>query len=1736
MVILGKTRSRFGLALFLLSAVFYYSGCGGSNKFEVGVVRPLMVIDGLPANGADNIDLTAPVTAVFSDPLDPATVGSDSFRVLGPEWTSCPGTVTASGAMVVFTPDAPYAYSATYTVVISKGIQRADDGAVLALEVERQFKTLDPPALIVLSTDPGDGATGIGEFLDPVSLLVTNYGSAASAAISIHFSEGLNAQTVTGESFKVEDAISGSEIAGSLAFSSSVSDDPLSAGDTLTFTPDSPWGLSRTIRVTLNDEITSSRATDESGQLLPAPYVFEFSTTDPPPLYLVSASPFDGSQNAGRLYDSSDGIETEFGGGATESIELIFSESVEPGSVNPATAFLEIVSGNTVTVVTGSFIFDAAAADPALDWFETNRVTFRPDAPLNLSEDYRMTLVSGLGGICSYRATDVAGCLPAPDIVLSFDVIDPLPLRVLGSSPGDGDLNVGKVLDSGVSESVTVYFSERLDIASVVNGTTFMVQECLDGAACASLGAALAGTIDFQSSNIADAWTTNDILTWTPAANLKYSTYYLVSLASGPAGILSWRSTLEGGELKSPPGDLNISFKTAAPPALNLWLSSPADGADSISRAADIELLFSEDLDPATFDSSTIVITNDSPASPYYGLRIAIALIVFPAGDSALITLSPQAGVSSKETGLLDYTTLYKVTLTGGSSGIASLRATADSGWLEPALIEIGFKTEDPPVLALVALDPSGSSAGIMIGSNIELIFNQAVDPACLTAANLYLSAVTEPTVKLAVNYSQPVATKLVMTPVSPLRYDTEYLIHLEGGSPSGLRSTSATAEGGYLPATLEFQFHTERYPDLSVESVSPADGAVSISTNTQIKVVFSNSLYASTLTAEPAIGASDGYEPNFFIYKGLPGDYSDPATAVAWTDAVTGTVSTTESRTAVFTPNVPFDFDSAYTIVASSDIIDLDNQRLPATFTASFRTRVSNLIDLVSPYNGQTGVDISTKIMVDFTTYISKATVNARSMYLTYTDDLGVTRVVPGVFTYEDRAGAIADAGDDLDGLGDGDPNTIDRAWFTPDPTLSPCLDHDLKLRYDTLYTIHFKSLIWASDGSDHVTAIAESFTTRSEPVLTSVVARNANVSRTLSATETVSEVPVNSAIVLTFAENMDSATIDSSTFQVNAGAIAGTVTEVSPSVYQFAPAANLSYAMAYTVTIAGGDGGISDADGNSLSRDYTYHFITSPSASHMAIPQEAGTGDQADAYNIFFTRPLDVRTLTDAEIIFEDLTSGVIAAGVIGYDEKTQTLTFLPVPMLDTGHNYRLTVSTGVADNLGNPLSADIVLTLNAGGAALSCKADFSMYGSTTNIQGHALIRFLSDDPFSFTGLKPPNVVLTDSVGSEVPYSLASITPTGMEDFIVALKPDNYLREASGDYTLDIMNMADLSRNRCSDLTGVTISIEGISPTATLTEPSVSPASAIEAIVVTFNEPIDEATAVNGTTFRLTTDADCTGATYLEGELSVTGGVMTFTPSAPLDAGTTYRVCLTAAITDTAGNANATVGELDSFSIETTAPAVNGGATVLPGAPGDALVIAFTEPIDLATLYSTPVPGTLQITYPDACAVDQAVFCCLTPNDDAWHSDTFTCEVPELFPGDTSFTVSLDETIVADLAGNLLNPAFSDSFSTSTGDPEVSCTDPADGANPAGVGDIVIYFNEAVADATVTAANIEVYSIGTGLTVGGSFATAGSVVTFTPATALETGQEYEVIVSPAVTDVGGASLKTLYRFFFVQ
>ncbi len=111
----GFAAAVFAALIVLALASGCYEPVAGP---DIPAVSGPRVLSTLPPDGASGVPITASVSAVFSEPMDPASITTSTFTLTGPGATPIPGSVSCTGNTAVFDPasDLPAGTLCTATV------------------------------------------------------------------------------------------------------------------------------------------------------------------------------------------------------------------------------------------------------------------------------------------------------------------------------------------------------------------------------------------------------------------------------------------------------------------------------------------------------------------------------------------------------------------------------------------------------------------------------------------------------------------------------------------------------------------------------------------------------------------------------------------------------------------------------------------------------------------------------------------------------------------------------------------------------------------------------------------------------------------------------------------------------------------------------------------------------------------------------------------------------------------------------------------------------------------------------------------------------------------------------------------------------------------------------------------------------------------------------------------------------------------------------------------------------------------------------------------------------------------------------------------------------------------------------------------------------------------------------------------------------------------------------------
>jgi len=470
------------------------------------------------------------------------------------------------------------------------------------------------------------------------------------------------------------------------------------------------------------------RVKDVAGNALAASVSWVFTTSaagDTTPPTITATTPVNGA--TGVL--------------GTATVSATFSEAMDASTINGTTFTLRTSGGASVTATVAYNVASFTA-------------TLTPGGALASNTTYTATVA---GGATDPRAKDTAGNALAASASWSFTTGDTTPPTVTTTSPANGATGV-----SGTA-NVTATFSEAMT-ATTINTGTFLLRDASNNLVTAAV-----------SYNA-----TSRVATLNPAPTLLGGATYTATIVGGAAGVKdSAGNALAVDKVWS----FTILADTTAP---TVTATSPAAGATGVSRTANVTATFSEAMDPATINATTVTLRD--PAN-----NVVPATLSYNA-TSRVATLNPSASLALGTT--------YTATVLGGSGGAKDLvgnALAADRVWTFTTVFDT-----TPPTISNIS--PSSGATTVNRNANVTATFSEVVDPATVNANTFALvNAATGAAVSATLSISSNGRT-VTLDPVATLSSLTQFTARVVGGT-AGIKDLA----GNPLAADRVWSFTTRQ-------------------------------------------------------------------------------------------------------------------------------------------------------------------------------------------------------------------------------------------------------------------------------------------------------------------------------------------------------------------------------------------------------------------------------------------------------------------------------------------------------------------------------------------------------------------------------------------------------------------------------------------------------------------------------------------------------------------------------------------------------------------------------------------------------------------------------------------------------------------------------------------------------------------------------------------------------------
>ncbi len=316
---------------------------------------------------------------------------------------------------------------------------------------------------------------------------------------------------------------------------------------------------------------------------------------------------------------------------------------------------------------------------------------------------------------------------------------DEIPPTVSSMSPNEDTYNVA------TNARLTATFSEPM-VTALINTDNFRLT---DG------NSSVSGTVSFDA--------TNNIAVFTPSNGFTPNQRYTATIITGI-------KDLSGNPITRDFAWCFTAGAAADNSAPSVTTRFPDNGTGGVAVNSKIIAAFNEEMN--SFSLTPASFTLSGPGGAVSG---TVAYI----GKTAIF----------KPSGNLTANTTYTASITGGATDLASIPASTTS-WV--------FTTganADSAAPTVSAIAPADNQSNVPIGSTINVSFNEAMDPATMTTANILVTAGGADvigTVAYDVNSNTAIFTRINhlvtpvvshVTPVSNLEPNTTYTVKVTTGA-----------------------------------------------------------------------------------------------------------------------------------------------------------------------------------------------------------------------------------------------------------------------------------------------------------------------------------------------------------------------------------------------------------------------------------------------------------------------------------------------------------------------------------------------------------------------------------------------------------------------------------------------------------------------------------------------------------------------------------------------------------------------------------------------------------------------------------------------------------------------------------------------------------------------------------------------------------------------------------------
>jgi hypothetical protein len=531
-----------------------------------------------------------------------------------------------------------------------------------------------------------------------------------------------------------------------------------------------------------------------------------------------------------------------------------------------------------------------------------------------------------------FTPTPAPTATPVPIVSATPGQPDTTPPIVTFTSPINAEIGVA------VNRKIVATFSEVMDPASISASTFTVTTPGL---------VAVPGKVTYVGS----------VATFTPTNNLAPSTTFTATVTNAAKDLAGNAMTVKKSWVFTTDTFNDVTAPTAS-------MLSPANGVTSVGINNNLEVTFSEVMDPETINTSTLIL-REQPGS------IPVAGTVTYIGNVA--TFNPTNGLKPNTT--------YTGTITNGAKDLAGNAFASDKTWSFSTGSSGGSggggggggNTNPPPPdttpPTLSATQPANAAISVATNGRLTVTFSEVMDPSTINTNTFTLVGPGVTPVPGTVTY---VGTTGTFKPDSDLAPNTLFTATIT----TGVKDLAGNA----LAVNKVWTFTTGATSDETAPTVSlttPVDTATGVAVNSAISSTFSEAMDVLSITSNNFKVTGPGLTP------------------------VSGAV-TYVGNTATFTPTSRLAENTLFTATVTTDVKDLAGNNLAVNKVWTFTTgaapdETAPTVSTTTPLNNTTAVAVNTALTSTFSEAMNPLTVTTSSFKLT---GPGLT-AVPGAVTY---------------------------------------------------------------------------------------------------------------------------------------------------------------------------------------------------------------------------------------------------------------------------------------------------------------------------------------------------------------------------------------------------------------------------------------------------------------------------------------------------------------------------------------------------------------------------------------------------------------------------------------------------------------------------------------------------------------------------------------------------------------